>query len=82
MAHLIVRRLEDSVAERLRRRAKRHGRSMEDEVRDILRNAARDEHSSVCKLGSQIAARFSRIGLTRELPELRGDRARPADFKK
>jgi plasmid stability protein len=55
---------------------------MEDEVRDILRNAARDEHSSVCKLGSQIAARFSRIGLTRELPELRGDRARPADFKK
>jgi hypothetical protein len=32
-------------------------------------------------LGSRIAARFSRIGLDREIPELRGHPATPADFE-
>ena len=82
MAQLIVRRLEDTIAEKLRRRARRHGRSMEDEIRDILRNAAKDDERPVRALGSRIAGRFSRVGLTAELPELRGDRARPADVKK
>lgn len=82
MAQLIVRRLENSVTEKLRRRAKRHGRSMEDEVRDILRNATKDDNSSVGALGSRIADRFSRVGLSGDLPELRGNRARPADFDK
>ena len=39
MAQFVVRDLEESVKESLKRRAKRHGRSMEDEVRHILRNA-------------------------------------------
>jgi plasmid stability protein len=82
MAQLIVRRLEDEVAERLRRRAKRHGRSMEDEVRDILRNASRDEGTAVRRLGSRISARFARLGLTQDLPELREQDARPAKFTK
>jgi plasmid stability protein len=43
MAQLVVRNLEDSVKKRLQRRAAKHGRSMEEEVRDILRNAAKDE---------------------------------------
>ena len=72
MAQLIVRRLEDEVKSRLIRRAESHGRSMEDEVREILRNAVRDENRPAPKLGSRIAARFRKTGLTTELPELRG----------
>jgi len=80
MAQFVVRDLEDDVKARLQRRAKRHGRSMEDEVRHILRNAAREEHRGVRKLGSRIAARFGHVGLTADLPELRGQAARPAGF--
>jgi antitoxin FitA len=39
MAQLVVRNLEDAVKRRLKRRADKHGRSMEEEVRDILRAA-------------------------------------------
>ena len=39
MAQLIVRNVDDAVAEALRRRAAAHGRSAEAEHRDILRQA-------------------------------------------
>jgi plasmid stability protein len=80
MAQFVVRNLEDDVAANLKRRAKRHGRSMEDEVRDILRNAAKGEQRPVRRLGSHIAARFRTVGLTSDLPELRGRPPRAADF--
>lgn len=80
MAQVVVRQLEDEVKTRLKRRAERHGRSMEEEVREILRNAAREEGRSVAKLGSRIAARFRRMGLKDDLPELRGQRPRPAEL--
>jgi plasmid stability protein len=82
MAQFVVRHLEESVKERLKRRAKRHGRSMEEEVRQILRNAAKPESRSVRKLGSRIAARFKRAGLSADLPERWGQQARPAEFEK
>jgi plasmid stability protein len=53
---------------------------MEDEVRHILRNAAREERRAVRKLGSRIAARFKTVGLAADLPEVRGQAARSADF--
>ena len=81
MAQFVVRNLEDDVAARLKRRAKRHGRSMEDEVRHILRNAAKEESRPVRKLGSRIAARFRQIAVPADLPELRGTPARAADFE-
>ena len=80
MAQFVVRQLEDDVKRRLQRRAKRHGRSMEEEVRHILRNAAKDESRPVRQLGSRIAARFSKVGLGDDLPELRGTPVRPAGF--
>ena len=43
MASITVRNLEDDLKERLRRRAANHGRSMEDEVRDILRTTLADD---------------------------------------
>jgi antitoxin FitA len=39
MAQLVVRKIEDSVVTRLRRRAARHGVSVEEEHRQILRAA-------------------------------------------
>jgi plasmid stability protein len=55
---------------------------MEEEIRHILRNAAREENRPVSRLGSRIAARFKRTGLTADLPELRGQSVRSADFEK
>ena len=43
MAQVIVRNLDDAVKRKLQRRAARHGRSMEEEIRDILRDAVKDE---------------------------------------
>jgi len=81
VSQLVVRNLDADVKARLKRRAKRHGRSMEEEIREILGNAARDSGRPVAKLGTRIAARFARTGLRSELPELRGQAARPAELK-
>ena len=78
MAQFIVRDLEDDIKAKLKRRAKRHGRSMEEEVRNILRNAAKEENRPLPKLGSRIAARFAKMGLAKDLPELHGQAPRPA----
>lgn len=80
MAQLLVRHLEDDVKTKLQRRARRHGRSMEEEAREILRNAVREESGARAPLGSRLAARFARVGLAEEILELRGQPARPADF--
>lgn len=82
MAQFIVRDLEDEVKARLKNRAARHGRSMEEEVRDILRNAVKEQNQGVTKLGSRIAARFAKVGLSTDLPELRGQLPRSAEFGK
>jgi plasmid stability protein len=82
MAQFIVRDLEEEVKVRLKRRALRHGRSMEEEIRHILRNAAKESIRPVAKLGSRMAARFQGLGLSVELPELGGQVARAAEFKR
>ncbi len=80
MAQLVVRNLEDSVKKRLQRRAAKHGRSMEEEVREILRNAAKEEAGPSEGLGTEIARRFKGIGLTEDIPELRGFTIEPPKF--
>ena len=82
MAQFIVRHLEEDVKTRLKRRATRHGRSMEEEVRHILRDAVKEQNQHVAKLGSRVAARFAKTGLTKELPELRGQVPQSAKFGK
>jgi plasmid stability protein len=64
MGQLIVRKLEDSVKEALRLRARRHGVSLEEEVRNILRGAANEpaqHESGRVGLGTQIANLFRGI---------------------
>jgi len=82
MAQLLVRNLDDDVKARLQRRARRHGRSTEEEVREILRNATRGESEARKPLGSRIRARFAEIGLDEDVPELRGEVAQPVSFEK
>jgi antitoxin FitA len=74
VAQILVRDIEDDVKERLQRRAARHGHSMEAEIRDILRDALKEEIQPGGGLGSEIAALFKGIGLQEgeEIPELRG----------
>lgn len=82
MAQFIVRDLEEDVKARLKRRAAHHGRSMEEEVRHILRNAVKEQNQRLPKLGSRMAARFSKAGLSTDLPELHGHVPRSAEFGK
>lgn len=80
MAQLVVRNIETEVKSRLQRRARRHGRSMEEEVRDILRNAANGEEPPAGGLGTEIASLFEKIGLDADIPELRGQQIEPTSF--
>jgi plasmid stability protein len=82
MAKFVVRHLEDDVKARLKRRAAQHGRSMEEEVRHILRDAVKAQNRRVAKLGSRMAARFAKAGLAAPLSELRGQGPRPVKLGK
>jgi plasmid stability protein len=81
MAQLVVRNFEAGIKLRLQRRAKRHGRSMEEEVRDILRDAVKEEETPVRGLGTEIASLFRKAGLDADIPELRGHGIKPASFE-
>ena len=61
MASITIRNLDDGVKQRLRRRAADHGRSMEEEARDILRQAV-GRASTPDNLGEAIHRRFASLG--------------------
>lgn len=71
MATLTIRDLDDELRDRLRVRAARHGRSMEAEVRAILRDTLVRPPAAE-GLGTRIHQRFAAIGGAElELPERR-----------
>ena len=78
MADLIIHDLEPDVAEWLTRHAARTGVSLEEAARRVLSLRAAEPGS----LSGMLAKRFEGIGLRpgEELPELRGQAARPAEF--
>jgi antitoxin FitA len=62
MASIVIRRLEDATKKRLRVRAARHGRSMEEEAREILRSALREKPDVEENLATSIRRRFAPLG--------------------
>ena len=81
MAQFVVRNIENGVKARLQRRARRNGHSMEEEVRNILRSAVKEEDVPTGGLGTEITALFAKAGLDSDLPELRGHEIKPASFE-
>jgi antitoxin FitA len=82
MAQVVVRKLDDNVKKRLKRRAAKRGHSMEAEIREILSNAVKNEGEREEGLGTFIARQFAGRGLDFEIPEWHGEAARPAKFRK
>ena len=80
MAQLVVRNIEDSVKKRLQQRARKNRRSMEDEVRETLRNSVNEEDNNTRRLGTEISSLFRRNGLETEIPELRGHTLQLSEF--
>jgi len=62
MARMIIRDIDEKLKAKLRIQAARHGRSMEDEARDILRSALSIEPSRTKGLVETIRARVERFG--------------------
>ena len=80
MASITIRNLEDDLKRRLRIRAAEHGRSMEEEAREILRVAVGEPRPPV-DLGRAIHARFAALGgVELTLPE-RGPMRPPVDLE-
>ena len=81
MAQLLVRNIENGVKARLQRRAKRNGRSMEEEVRDILRAAVhRKENARAGGLGTELSKLFPKSGPDLVIEEFHGDDLEPPTF--
>lgn len=62
MASMTIRNLDESLKRRLRMQAAAHGRSMEEEARDILRSALSTDASPTGNLAEAIRARFAPLG--------------------
>ena len=77
MAQLIVRDLDNDIKAALQQRARQHGWSMEEEVRQILRRSVDQTPAVPAQLGSRMAARFEGIGLDAPIPECSGQEIEP-----
>jgi antitoxin FitA len=71
MAQVIVRNLQDAVKRKLKQRAARHGHSMEEEIRDILCDAVKDDGRRRGGFGTEAVKLFKGIELEEPIPELR-----------
>ena len=70
MASMVIRNLDDGLKSKLRLQAASHNRSMEEEVRDILRNALAPPPLQGQNLAQSIRARLEAIGgVELELPQ-------------
>ena len=69
MASITIRQLEASTKTRLRMRAASHGRSMEQEAREILKVVLTTEKTGPSNLADSIRRRFQALGGV-ELPDL------------
>jgi plasmid stability protein len=76
MAQVIVRHLEDETVRLLKERAHRRGRSLEQELREILAAAARQDAAEFKAQAAAIRARYQSTPQTDSVLLLREDRDR------
>lgn len=75
MGSITIRNLDDDVKRRLRVRAAEHGRSMEEEAREILRQVV-TRPTRLRDLGQSIHERFAEVGGI-DLPQPKRSEMRP-----
>jgi plasmid stability protein len=79
MASITIRKLDDAVKSRLRIRAARHGRSMEEEAREILKVAVTKKASQTLNLAESIRRHIVPLGgVDLALPSRQAVRRPPA----
>jgi plasmid stability protein len=71
MTTLVIQDMEDEVRDKLQTLAHAHGRTIADEVMDILKGALARHWDTDAHLGTRLANRFSPCGLEHEILELR-----------
>lgn len=76
MAQILVRNVAKPVVDRLKRRARRGGRSLESEVRAILEEAARPDPAAAWKLADRIRRGFHGREFSDSAALIREDRDR------
>jgi antitoxin FitA len=83
MTQTLVRSLEDKLKVCLQRRAKRHGRSTEEEAFEILGNAPKEDDAPKVKFVTTSVSLFSGSGIDFEesIAEVRGMRMQIPDFE-
>lgn len=85
MPDILIRNVSSQTKERLRRRAKRHGRSLEAELRETLETIAREDSAATqAKVGfGTWLASISRPGadLSKILAKVRSSPPRSVDFE-
>lgn len=88
MAQLVVRNLDEGVKKRLKQRALKNGRSLEGEVREILRDtvkkgASARKRATAKGFGTRLAEIFEgKVPPEFEIPNFRNEPVRPAKFDK
>ncbi|MYD96258.1 MAG: plasmid stabilization protein [Gammaproteobacteria bacterium] len=81
MASITIRNLDDDVKTRIRVRAAEHHRSMEEEVRIILRDAVNRDRTGLRNLAAFTRECFAPLGgVELELPPRSGPMREPPDF--
>jgi plasmid stability protein len=81
-AAITIRKLEETVKNQLRVQAAEHGRSMEEEAREILKNALNQSAAEPVDLSANVRRRFAALGGV-DLPEIDREAIRRApDFRK
>ena len=74
MAQVLVRNLDDDVVERLRQRARREGRSLEQKLREVLTEAARPNREEIRADMDRIRAMTPAVPQTDSADLIREDR--------
>jgi len=76
MSQIHVRNLDEKVVERLKRRAKKRGRSLQAEVKNILEQASKIDMESARELADKIRKSFGNRKFSDSVELIREDRDR------